>query len=177
MAACDDDSLKRNLDEENKNAENDEYIDNPQIKNDKINSQSHENIRKRLLLKRFSMKIFDLILSSIVIYEKDILSVDYINQKIETKEKWNQINVLDMDSMLVANCLMPLLHMSKTYIWMEETNQRINDFYFGYIINPNLYEKKYFKEQVKACFRNTFGKNTNSHINTILMKKIQECLH
>ena len=77
----DDASLKINLDEENKNAENDEYIDNPQIKNDKINSQSHENIRNRLLLKRFSKKIIDFILSNIVQYKKDILEVDYINQK------------------------------------------------------------------------------------------------
>ena len=65
------------------------------------------------------MKIIDLILSNIVRYEKDILSVEYINQKIETKDKWNQINVLDMESMLVANCRMPLLHMSKSYIWIE----------------------------------------------------------
>ena len=50
----DDASLKRNLDEENKNAGKDEYIDDPQIKNDKINSQSQKNIRNRLLLKRFS---------------------------------------------------------------------------------------------------------------------------
>ena len=63
------------------------------MKNDKINSQSHENIRKRLLSKSFSKKIIDLILSNIVQYEKDVLSVDYINQKIETKKKWNQMNV------------------------------------------------------------------------------------
>ena len=41
----DDASLKRNLDEEIKNSEDDEYIDDPPIKDDKINSQSHENIR------------------------------------------------------------------------------------------------------------------------------------
>ena len=82
----DDTSLKRNLYEENKNAKDDKYIDEPQIKNDKINFQSHENIRNRLLLKRFSKKIIDLILSNIVQYEKDILTVDYINQKLETKE-------------------------------------------------------------------------------------------
>ena len=34
----DDASLKINLNQENKNAEDDEYIDDPQIKNDKINS-------------------------------------------------------------------------------------------------------------------------------------------
>ena len=40
--------------------------------------------------------------------------------------------------MLVANCRMPLLHMSKSYIWIEETNQHINEFSFGYMMNPNL---------------------------------------
>ena len=48
----DDDSLKINLYEEIKNSEDDEYIDYPPINNDKINSQSHENIRNRLLLKK-----------------------------------------------------------------------------------------------------------------------------
>ena len=99
----DDSSVKINLDEENKNAEDDKYIDHPQIKNDKINSQSYENIRKRIFLKRFSMKVIDLVLSNIYQYEKGFLAVDYINQKIQTKDKWNQINVLNMQSMLVAN--------------------------------------------------------------------------
>ena len=62
----DDASVKRNLEEENKNAEDYEYIDYLPIKNDKINSQSHENIRKILFLKRFSMKIIDLIFSNVV---------------------------------------------------------------------------------------------------------------
>ena len=62
------------------------------------------------------MKIIDLILSNIVQYEKEILAVEYINQKTETKDKWNQINILDMEYMLVDNCRMPLLHMSKSYI-------------------------------------------------------------
>ena len=92
-------------------------------------------------------------MSNIVIYEKDILAADYINKKIETKEKWNQINVLDMEYMLVANCCMPLLHISKIYIWMEEINQHINEFSFGYMLNPTLYENKAFKDQVKACLK------------------------
>ena len=110
-------------------------------------------------------------MSNIYQYEKEILAVDYINQKTETKYKWNQINVLDMQSMLVANCHMPLLHMSKSYIWNEETNQRINEISFGYMMNPTLYKNKDFKEHVKVCFRNTFGPDTTSHINTILLKK------
>ena len=54
---------------------------------------------------------------------------------------------------------------------MEETNQLINEFSFGYMVNPTLYKNKSFKDQVKACFKNKFGKDTNKHINSILTKK------
>ena len=87
-----------------------------------------------------------MIWSNIVIYEKNISAVDYINQRIETKDKWNRINILSMESMLVANYCMPLLHMSKSYIWIEETSQRINEFSFVYMLNPTLYTNKVFKE-------------------------------
>ena len=122
------------------------------------------------------MKIIDLILSDIVIYEKNISAEDYINKTIGTKEKWNQINVLSMESMLGANCRMPLLNMSVSYIWIEKTSQRINDFSFGYMFNPTLYTNKVFREQVKACLKKKFSTDTNKHINKT-SQKIQECLH
>ena len=50
VSRSDDDSLARNMGAENKNTEDDEYNDHPSIKNDKIDSQSHEKIRKILLL-------------------------------------------------------------------------------------------------------------------------------
>ena len=93
-----------------------------------------------------------------------LLAVGYINKIIETKDKWNQINVLNMQSMLGAYFCIPLLHMSKSYIWLEETNQRINEFSIGYMMNPTLYNNRAFKEQVKVSFKNTFGPDTNSHI-------------
>ena len=45
-------SCARNLGEENKNKEYEEYIDPQSIKKDKTDSQSHEEIRKRLLFKK-----------------------------------------------------------------------------------------------------------------------------
>ena len=80
-----------------------------------------------------------------------------------------------MQSMLGANCCMPLLHMSKIYNWLEDTNQRINEFSIGYMMNPNLYKNRAFKDQVKVCFKHTFVPDTTSHNNKIQQKKIQEC--
>ena len=65
---------------------------------------------------------------------------------------------------------MPLLHMSKSYIWLEETNQRINYFSIGYMMNPTLNRNRDFKDQGKVCLKNTFGPDTNFHISRTLQK-------
>ena len=95
-------------------------------------------------------------------HEKEILAVGYKNKTIETKEKRNQINLIDIKYMLGTNHLLPLSHMAKNYICLEATNQRINEFSIGYTMNPNLNINKAFREQVKVCLK-------------ILFKKIQEC--
>ena len=104
-------------------------------------------------------------------HEKQILAVGYKNKKIETKYKWNQLNILDVQSLLGTNCRRPLLHMSKSYIWLEEKNQRINEFSIGYMMNPNFNTNKAFRQQVKVCLKNTFGPSTNIHIGKISPKK------
>ena len=76
-----------------------------------------------------------------------------------------------MQSLLGNNCRMSLLYMSKSYIWIEETNQHINEFSIGYMMNKDLHKNKAFKEQVKGCLKNTFGPSTNIHIGKILLKK------
>ena len=75
-----------------------------------------------------------------------------------------------MQSMLGTNRHMPLLHMDKIYIWLEEKNQLINELSIGYMMNPNLHKKKAFREQVKVCLKNTFVTYTTAHISKILLK-------
>ena len=65
----------------------------------------------------------------------NITSDDLINKTIETKHKWNQIHILIIESVLGANCRIPLIHMSNRKIYIEETNERINEFYFAYTFN------------------------------------------
>ena len=80
------------------------------------------------------------------------------------------MNILDLQSMLGTNCRMPLLHMSKSYIWLEETNQRINEFSVGYMMNPTLNRNIAFKDQVRVRLKQIFGPDTNSHISKTLQK-------
>ena len=39
------------------------------------------------------------------------------------------------------------------------------------MLNPQLNMNKYFKYQVKTCLSDTFGADTNKHINYILLKR------
>ena len=88
-------------------------------------------------------------LSNILTYDMNITSDDFIKKNIYTKDKWNQLYLLSMQSVLWANCHIPLIHMSKRKIYIEETNERMNEFSFAYMCNPTLYKHKVFKDQVK----------------------------
>ena len=72
--------------------------------------------------------------------------------------------------MLGTNHRLPLSYMAKSFIWIEEKNQRINELSIAYMMNPNLHKNKSFREQVKVCFKNTIGTSTNAHISKILLK-------
>ena len=116
------------------------------------------------------MKVIDLVMFDIDNHEKDILAVGYENKTIETKDKWNQLNLMEIQSLLGNNHRLPLSHIDKSCIWLEETNKRINELSIGYMMNPNLSIDKIFREQVKVCMKNTFFTSTMTHISKILLK-------
>ena len=76
-----------------------------------------------------------------------MISDDYVDKKIKAKVKWNQINLIGMESVLCSNCRIPLLHMSRRKVFIEVTNERINEFSFAYMCNPNLHINKKFTDQ------------------------------
>ena len=66
--------------------------------------------------------------------------------------------------MLGDNNRLPLLHMDKCFICIEEKSDRINEFEIGYTINPTFHVNKAFKEKVENCLNNTFGALTQPFI-------------
>ena len=56
---------------------------------------------------------------------------------------------MTMESLLGTNHCLTLFHMAKSFIWIEETKELINEFYIGYMINPKLNINKAFRKQVK----------------------------
>ena len=100
----------------------------------------------------------------------NITSDNFVNKKVELKDKCNQLYLLSMESVLGVNCRIPLLHISKRKVYIEITNERTNKFSFAYMCNPTLFRHKVFKEQVKLCLKDTFGADKNKQINVILKR-------
>ena len=50
---------------------------------------------------------------------------------------------MPMQLLLGAYHCLPLSHISKGFIWLEEEKERINEFSVGYMINPNFNINKY----------------------------------
>ena len=51
-------------------------------------------------------------------HKKKILEVGYKNKTIETKDKWNQLNIIDIQYFFWTYHCLPLSHMAKSYIWI-----------------------------------------------------------
>ena len=94
----------------------------------------------------FSRKVIKAVLFTIDNHEKYLLAVGYQNKQIQTEDKWDHLNIMHIQSLLWTNHRLPSSNMAKSYIWIEETNERIIEFSIGYMINPNLSINKALKE-------------------------------
>ena len=66
---------------------------------------------------------------------------------------------MPMQSLLGANHRLPVFRMAKSFIWLEETKKRMNEFSIGYMINKTLNIKKLLREQVNKFTKTTLEKN------------------
>ena len=77
------------------------------------------------------------------------------NEK-KMKDRCKYCNHMAMLLLLGANYRLPLFHMAKRFIWINETKQ-INEFKIGYMINTGLNVNKTFIGQVETYIFTTFG--------------------
>ena len=72
--------------------------------------------------------------------------------------------------LLGTNNRLPFFHMTKRFIWLEETKEHINEFSIGYMNNQKLNMNKALTEQVHKCMNNTFSSITQAYIKATLAK-------
>ena len=63
------------------------------------------------------------------------------------------IDVIPLLPLLGVNHRQPLLNMSKRLVYLYTTDEHINQFEIGYIINPTLHDNKVFRKKLKMLKR------------------------
>ena len=82
-------------------------------------------------------------------------------KKYQTEDKWNQLNLMDIQFLLGTNHYLPLSHMAKSYICIEEKNQRINELSIVYITNEKAHEYDEYPSDTDGCAINLDDEHKN----------------
>ena len=80
--------------------------------------KTEEALLNRLLAKDFLLKVIQAVIFSINTYEEDMI-------EFRKKNRWNYCHRMPMLSLLGDNHSLLLLHKSKRFIWIEETDRLI----------------------------------------------------
>ena len=128
-------------------------------------------ISKENFLKNYNHKVINAVVLSILTYEHDMSKNEKENIKIKPKHLFHDINLISMLSFLGANNRLPLFHMTKSLVYIQEIDQHINQFSIGYMINPRLNTNGIFKDQVNICMKKTFNVTEQKHITKILTQE------
>ena len=70
-------------------------------------------------------------------------------RKVPGKYKWETPDIIPLMPLVGVNHRQPILHESKIIVPYYSTDESINQFAIGYIINPSLNCKKVFRIQFK----------------------------
>ena len=75
-----------------------------------------------------------------------------IKYKIPTKYKWGNCDVVPLLPLLGVNHRLPILHMSKTFFYINSAGKLIKNFTIVYMVNPTLNVNRVLREQVEERF-------------------------
>ena len=77
--------------------------------------------------------------------------------KLPLKDKWETPSIIPLILLVGLNHLQPLLRMSKRMVHCYTTDETINKFSIGYMINRSLNCNKLFIIQVEKCLSISFA--------------------
>ena len=103
---------------------------------------------KQLLAKNFPIKVIQSVISTVNTCKQKIIEFGIENKKAINKDKLNYCHSFPILTLLGVNHHLLLLHMSNSFAYINNTEERINKFTISYMVNPTLHLNKSFKEKV-----------------------------
>ena len=105
-----------------------------------------------------------------------MIAVGNENNKIKHKYRCKYCHHMPMLPLLGANHLLPLFHMVKRCIWLEERKSVLMSLRLDILLIQVLHFDKPFRDQVQKYMNTTFDALTKSFIKATLSKKNRSVL-
>ena len=115
----------------------------------------------------FKQKVIQYVINIITSCGENMIELVKIYIYIPGKYKWETLGVIPLIPLAGENHCQPLSHMSKRMIHCYYTDESINQFAIGYMINPWLNCNKILREKFEKWLSVSFHKNK--------MEKIKDC--
>ena len=77
------------------------------------------------MIQTISLKVTQSSILSIKTYEKGMIAVGNENKKIKNKDIWKHYQNMPILSLLRENYCLPVFHMAKIFIWLNETKNEL----------------------------------------------------
>ena len=106
-----------------------------------------------------------------------MIELEKESNKIPGKDKWEALYVIPLMQLVGVNNCQPILYMSKIMVHCYSTDESINQFAIGYMINHSLNYNKGFRQQVEEFWSVSFHKRKMETIRYCLRKKIYVLWH
>ena len=107
----------------------------------------------------FKQNFIQYVIDIVTLCVEKMIEFDKENKTIPGKDKWETLNVIPLMPLLEVNHRKSILHMSKIMVYYYSTDESINIFAIGYMINPSLNCNKVFREQVEKILIILFHDN------------------
>ena len=111
----------------------------------KIESKIQQAHIKKLLAKNVPFKVLQSVITTVNTCGQKMIKFGKENKKINNQDKWNYCYNFPLLLFLGVNHCIPLLNMSKSFVYLHNTEERIYEFLIGYMVNRTLHVNKAFK--------------------------------
>ena len=95
----------------------------------------------------FPIKSIQYVIGTISSWDRKMIE---LGGKTPSKHNSEYCDVILLLPLVGVNNYLTLLHMSKTFVYMNSIENYMNQFAIGFMVNPKLHVDKAFKYQVKS---------------------------
>ena len=166
-----------NKDETSQRQDSNEIVDNPETidtsRNESVinTTKEEEALIKRLMSMNFKDRVMQYVIDIVTSCGGEMIELEKENIKVPGKDKWEKLSIIPLMPLVGLNHRQPILHMSKIMVHCYTTDETINLFAIGYMINPSLNCTKVFIIKIEICLSLLFAASKIKAIQDCLMKK------